>query len=96
MPFNIKKAFVNIVEMTEDPTGPLKVAAAHDSAELLGRCLAGSCCNKDQVKAITKRLLSDFEDPELEQLCDTPAFITALCMLLVTSLVGFGSKQGRG
>lgn len=86
--FDRAKAEISLVETTGDPLAPVKIQEAHKYAAAVGKMLV-PVSNKEQVAAIQQRLLSDFEDAELNDLCKTPAFIMALCSMLTNALVSY-------
>lgn len=88
MTFDIKRAFVRLIETTGDPTAPIKLQEAAARVESVGRMMV-SLTTKEQLAAIQLRLMSDFEDAELDELCKTPAFVMALCSMLNEALISF-------
>lgn len=82
---DIKAAWAYLMKLTNDPLAPIHLQNTYAQADKLGQCLAG-CANQAQAQAIKDRLLSDFEDPELDDLTATPEFIIAVASLLCGAL----------
>ncbi len=82
-----------LMERTDNPVAPIimqNLATAINSAGVLFDC------TNEAVMACQERLLKDFPDnPELNQLSSSPEFITALLIMLKTSIIRFTAESVR-
>jgi hypothetical protein len=94
--FDFKRAFVKLIERTEDPIGPIKLQECHRWVEAVGKMLARPEL-KEEATIYTKALTSYWpDDDELNKICGSPGFIVALCLLLSQSLVEYAKETHDG
>lgn len=91
MTFDIKRALTASIEATNDPLTPIKIQAAFSAATQLGQLLT-PLSSEQAVHRVTKRLLKDFTDAELD--VANPALIIALSALLTEATIRLGSHYG--
>jgi hypothetical protein len=94
--FDFKRAFVKLIERTEDPMAPIKLQEAHKYVDLAAKMLVNTV-DKDEVRTYKDALLSFWPDEgELEAICGKPAFIIAVSAILVQSLIEYAKETHDG
>lgn len=84
----LKQKFINVIKTTNNPLAPIILQEAYSSIGQLGKMLS-TASNQATVTTITDRLLRDFPDQEINDLCSTPEFLMSLSGLLAQALLSY-------
>lgn len=88
---------IEIIKRTGNPVAPLIMNELYNKAESFSNVLILEAKNNgrtgEQLQDVSVRLLQDFTDPELENLCGKPEFILSLLVMLKSSLIRYAHES---
>lgn len=86
MTFDIRRAFADIIRKYENPVAPLALQGVYSAIQNLAPILA-SKASQPETEYLGDRLMSTFNEEELERISGTPEFAIALMGMLSETLV---------
>lgn len=88
---DIKQAFIKVVEATGDGMAAIKMQDAYNSANAIGKMLAG-VSDRKTVDNYFAALSAAWPGDSIHQVCDKPEFVVALAGMFCQSLKAWKDK----
>lgn len=86
---------IGLIKRTGNPVAPLIMNELANAIEHARGLFPNRDMSEERVKGYQERLLKDFPEEELSQIAATPEFITAMMVMVKTSLIGFTNQSHK-